>query len=430
MTNINFRRLGFIAFLSFSFLLHSCKKESNVGSGLIPDDDILNSTLIDTFTVDASTIKFDSILTEKISKVAVGELNDMDFGITSGQWFSQFLLSSTNVSFGVNPKIDSVILSFHVDTIYGSKGQASTFKAYALDEAFSSSVTSYWSKSSLAYTKELGSSAFLADTGVVKIKLQDSLGTYILNATATDLSSNDKFATYFKGLVIKSAQSSLLPGEGTLYMVNPTHLQTKITLYYHNDASTGLSYKLNIPAAARYFAKYEHDYSGTDLNNHLYSSSLGQSELYIQPLGGTAVMLTFPHLNKWANDKQIIIHRAELVFPRKVGTDNIYTAANGAVLFKDSLGSTFLLPDFGDTDHKGMSSPGSGIYYGGGLNNGEYRFLISKYLQKKITLKEDITKLILLVNANAVTPNRTILDGTNPGGASKTKLLLYYSIKK
>jgi hypothetical protein len=432
MISRNFRLPRLIAILSvFIIVLQSCKKETNVGSSLIPDEDILNSTLIDTFTVETYTGRIDSILTEKISKVAIGEFNDLDFGITRGQLFAQFLLPSANVTFGTNPKIDSVILSFHVDTIYGSAGQQTTFKVFGLDQGFSSAVTSYYSTDSLSYSTEVGSANFAADTGTVKIKLQDTIGKYLLKASADDLSANDKFALYFNGLTIKAHQSSLNPGEGTLYIVNPTHVKTKLTLYYHNDASSGLSVDLSVNSSARYFAKYQHDYSGTsDLKNQLNDPSLGQSQLFLQPLAGTMIFIRFPHLNKWAADKQILIHRAELILPRKVGSDAAYPAPLGTILLKDSLNTAYPLQDWGDANYSGMSSPAAGVYYGGGFNNGEYRFIITQYLQKKINTQEDITKLILFTNANAITPGRVIIEGSDQNKVSRTKILVYYSSKK
>ncbi len=445
MISRNFRLSRLIAFFSiFIIVLQGCKKETNVGSSLIPDEDILNAIKVDTFTVEAYTEQTDSIYTENISRIALGEFNDPDFGITHAQFFTQFLLSKVP-SFGTNPLIDSIVLSFQVDTIYKPLAQQSTtFKAYTLDEAFSSSVPAYFSTDALAYSTEIGSTLFLADTGIVRIKLQDAVGQNILSALSTDLDSNVHFVKFFKGITIKAQQVSLNADEGALYMINPSHSNTKITLYYHNDGNSGLTFNLTIPAAARYFGKYSHDYSGTtDLKAQLNDHTLGKSQLFLQSLGGTRVIIKFPHIAEWAKDKQFLIHRAELILPRKTGSDNVYSLPQGTILFKDSLGyssptigndgtiNSKGFPDFNDPNYSGMSNPGIGTYGGGfETSKGQYRFVITNYIYKKILAQENTTKLILYSTANGVSPKRVILDGTDQNNVSRTKLLLYYSTKK
>lgn len=434
MISMNSRLLGVIAFLSFLIIVaQACKKETNVGSTTIPNEDLLNAIFVDTFTVEAYIEQTDSILTEKISKVAIGEFNDPQFGITRAQFFAQFLLPSGNVSFGTNPLIDSVVLSFQVDTTYrGSAQQSTTFKAYNLDESFSSSVSYYYSNNSLNYSGEIGSVLFSGDNGTVKIKLQDTVGQRLLNAPDAFLVTNTDFVSYFKGLSIKAEQASLNSGDGALYIVDPYHANTKITLYYHNDTDT-LSFDLKILSSGRHFAKYEHDYSGTiDLKAQLNDKNLGKAQLFLQPLGGTRIAIRFPHLTEWAKDKHIIVHRAELVFPVQSGSGTVYPVPSATALFKDSLSILYQLSDIDDASYTGMTNPNSGVRYGGGYESAlaQYRYLISRYIQKKMIYPEDVTKLILHTYSNATTPRRTIIEGTDQNkGSNRTRMLLYYSTK-
>ena len=428
MISMNFRLSGLTAFLSIAILLQSCKKETNVGSGLINNDDLLNSILVDTFTVEAYTEKEDSVFSEALSSRAIGEFNDPEFGITRAQFFSQFLLSAANISFGTNPVIDSVVLSFYVDTVYGNLGQQTTFKAYQLSEPFHSAA--YRTNDSLAYSNEIGNTVFTGDTGTVKIKLQDSFGTFLLAADADALKSNTNFAAYLYGITVKAQENSLNSNQGALYVIKPAHTNSKITLYYHNDNASNQTFIFKIPSSARNFTKVVHDYSTTtDLKNQLSDKTLGKSQLYLQ-WAGTKVVITFPYLSDWAKDKKILIHRAELVLPRKANTDNTYSAPFGTSLTKDSLGILADLPDYKDSYHKGVLSPEAGIYYGGGFDQGEYHFLITRYLQKKINLGENTTKLLLHVASNEPSVGRVILDGADQNNLSRTKLLLYYSIPK
>ncbi len=444
----HFTKLYFAAaFFAILFLAgQACKKESAVGSTLLTDDDLLHATLIDTFTVDAYTLQKDMILTDGIPKMALGTFNDPDFGITRAQIFSQFLLPKTNYSFGTTPIIDSVVLSLHVDNIYGSKSQASTFKVYKVDALFKAADNSYSSNDTIAYSTELGSSSISADTGKVSIKLDNAFGTSLLAAASADLESNTKFVNFFKGISVKAYTAALNSGEGALYLINMTNASTNLSLYYHNSAGSA-SLTLTVPKTAKRFANYKQDYSNTTgLQAQLADKSLGKTQLYLQSLKGTKVCVNIPHIAQWAKGKKIMLNRAELIFPLQGGSNSLYALPDGASIYKDSMGITTELPDQFDFDHshQGVKSPASGIaygtaaiYYGGAYetnmnsypNVTGYRFLITRYLQKKITNEENITTLQLNVASNAYSLGRAILNGGDINTSNRIKLLVYYTYK-
>ncbi|MFM7022942.1 MAG: DUF4270 family protein [Flavobacteriales bacterium] len=425
MIRISLRPLGLAAIFSLALIVQSCKKESNVGSTLIPDDDILDAILTDTFTIEAHTELADYLNSELYPPSTFGEFNDPDFGITNAQFFSQVVLSQFNVSFGASPELDSVILSIDIDTTYGQKGGQSTVKVYQLDEAMT--ATKYYSTDSVKYSKEIGSGTINTDTGTVKINLSKSFGEFILNASSTDLGSKSAFTAYLFGLTMKAIPTSLNAGEGTLYVFDPE--KVKITLYYHNG-STNNTFDLKIPSSVRHFVKSTHNFSGaTDLANQLMDSTLGKDQLFLK-WAGTKVSIRFPYINDWVKDKKVFIHRAELVLPIKSGSNNTYPAPTGTWLYKDTAHIFYQIPDYADVNHKGMISSEPGATYGGGLSNGEYRFLITRYLQNKISLGESSTRLLLTVGSNSTIPGRILLNGTNPTNPNRIKLLVYYSIAK
>ena len=424
----------------------ACQKESAVGSTLLTDDDLLRAALIDTFTVDAYTVQKDLILTDGIAKMALGTFNDPDFGITRAQIFSQFLLPTTNYSFGSTPVIDSIVLSLHVDNIYGSKTQASTFKVYKLDALFNTADNHYTSNDTLAYSTELGSASIPADTGKINIKLDNTFGASLLAAASTDLASNTAFVSFFKGLSVKTYTPSLASGEGALYLIGLTNASTKLNIYYHNTAGSQLL-TLTVSKTAKRFANYKQDFSNTtDLKAQLSDKSLGKTQLYLQSLKGTKVSVNIPNIAQWAKGKKIILNRAELIFPLQAGSNSLYAVPDGASLYKDSLGVITELPDQFDFDHsrQGVKSPASGIaygtaaiYYGGAYetsmssypNTTGYRFLITRYLQKKITSEENITSLQLDVASNGYSLGRAILNGGDINTSNRIKLLVYYTYK-
>ncbi len=417
-------RFFFLLSLAIGTLLFSCKKESNVGSSLISNDSKFYGTLVDTLTVNAYT-EVDTVLpTENNSRVVVGELNDPEFGITQAQWYAQFLIPTSALTLGSNPQIDSIVLSFYVDTTYHATNGTTTFKAYELNNDFASGK--YKSNQSIAFGTELGNTTVARDSGVVRVKLSNNFGQKILNATGDTLTSNATFLKLLKGITIKGEENSLNANEGALFVVNPSHSSTKITLYYNATEKA----ELKITTTSRYFVNYKHDFSSaTDLNNQLSNASLGNNRLFLKPLAGTRVVLTFPSLYNWNKDKHYIIQRAELVLPVEATSNSTYRVPSAMGILKLEKGTEVAFADL--TDYKNYDIPsytinGVVFYNGGLLENDKYRFLLTKFINDQ-ALKSTTDTLVVNSLGSMTNPYRTIFAGTNQNNSTRTKLLIYYT---
>jgi hypothetical protein len=417
-------RFSFLLSLAIGTLLFSCKKESNVGSSLISNDSKFYGTLVDTLTVNAYT-EVDTVLTtENRSRVVIGELNDPEFGITKAQWYAQFLIPTSALTLGSSPQIDSVVLSFYVDTTYHAINGTTTFRAYELSNDFTTGT--YKSNQSIAYGSELGNTTVARDSGVVKIKLSNNFGQKILNATGDTLTANATFLKLLKGISIKGEENSLNSNEGALFVVNPSNANTKITLYYNATQKA----ELKIISSSRHFVHYAHDFSGTgDLKNQLSNGALGQNRLFLKPLAGTRIILTFPSLYNWNKDKNYIIQRAELVLPVEANSYTNYRIPSAMGILKLEKGTEVAFDDL--TEYKNYDIPsytinGVVFYNGGRLENDKYRFLLTKFINDQ-ALKSTTDTLVVNSIGSITNPYRTIFAGTNQNNSTRTKLLIYYT---
>lgn len=419
--------------LVLAFFLFACKKESPVGSTLIANDSKFYGTLVDTLSVEAFTIADTAVATENRSRVIIGELNDAEFGITKAQWFSQFFMTGGIVP-GTNPQLDSIVLTFHIDTIYGPTNTA-TFRVYELSDDFGSGE--YYSNKTVAYGAEIANSTLTIDSGTVHIKLPDVIGQKILAAKGDTLTSNSSFMHLFKGLSIKAEQASLNSDQGALYVINPSHANTKISIYYTNSSTSGQQKaNLTITSSARHFSNFSHDFSSTaDLKNQINNSAPGLNRLFLKPLAGTHIAIKFPTVLNWAKSNNYIIQRAELVLPLENNSYSIYRVPSAMSMLLDNNGTLEVYDDMTQFKNYNIPSPNTEVLAygllrpiknGGLLETDKYRFMLTKFISDDISNNTSST-LILNSIGNSISPYRTIFAGTNKNNPTHIKLLVYYS---
>jgi len=126
-----------VAWLSLFALLLNCKKdESFIGRELQNED--LNVSKIDNFTILTHTTLADTLRADEISISTLGSMNDMVMGKTNSSFFTQLRIPVDNVNFsGTGPLtniiLDSVVLSLEYEDHYGSLN-AQNFEVYEVNE--------------------------------------------------------------------------------------------------------------------------------------------------------------------------------------------------------------------------------------------------------------------------------------------------------
>ena len=100
----------------------ACTPPNDAGLEVLPDDDLISANYVDTFTVDMGTIVVDSVLTERLSRVMVGNYLDEQLGHIYAESYLQLRLTGSNLTFGDDPaflSLDSIVLRLDLTGFFG-----------------------------------------------------------------------------------------------------------------------------------------------------------------------------------------------------------------------------------------------------------------------------------------------------------------------
>lgn len=435
------KQIRYLLFISLIALAVSCKKKEpgDIGLPLLPGDDLLNAEFTDTVTLITHTVKDDSLKTDEVTPLLLGNLNDPILAVTKASVFTQLALSKANPVFGTNPVLDSAVLSvvYKSGEYYGAL-TPQQFKVYEVTEAlYKDSI--YYSNRMLQYTAELGSATItpkpnpatdsvMVDTlkypPHLRINLSNTFFQSFLTNT-TFYTGNTDFQNFFKGIYIASTSVPATGQGGILYM-DLLNTYTRITLFYHNDTDT-TSYHFGISndACAR-FPHFEHDYStSAEITMQLNTAStIQQDKVFVQPMAGVRTMITIPYLKDLFNAGKIVINKAELIMPVDPmsisGPDSIFSPHPKLVVtIADSILGPLIMPDFFE----------GATYFGGDYDAAkkEYKFNIARYIQQVLNGTKANNGLYIITNARSTTANRVQLMGGSSMLSSRMKLKITYT---
>lgn len=426
-----------IAFLGI--MLTACTDETSpIGLNLI--DDLVGTSFVDTFSLDAYSVLEDTLNTTQTSANILGHLSDLSFGNSSAGIYTQLALSGSAVNFGNNPVIDSIILCIQLSGYYGDTNSRVAIRVHQLTEALDSE-TKYYQTSTVGYDptslnySQTGytirpNTSVLVDTGLysphLRIRLSQAFGQSLLDHQAE---LNSDLQNFLKGLYIEA--TSHTGSVGYMLITNLTSSLSGLSIYYHNASETGKRYNIVCNDNCQRFTHFDHQYSAS--SNTVFTqevldgqTELGKDMLFLQGTGGVKTRITLPYIeNTFAEyDNRVVIHRAELVITN-IGLDDDFLVAPNILtlqgISKDD-GTVRFLPD---DDYYTSSA-----YFGGTYDSEkrEYRFRITKYIQQLVLNQSDLSNsMYLIVRGSAVRPHRLILDGTNPESSSRLRLEVAYS---
>jgi hypothetical protein len=424
----------------------SCNKNEEIGSNIQTQENSLGVVFVKNIPISAYTILEDSIRTDETILNMIGSYSDPIFGVTTTGMYTQFRLTTTAVNFGTNPVCDSIVLSLAYNGgFYGDTNHLLSqmnLNVYEIDESFNLD-NNYYSNQRLgtfknnlanyAFTPNLKDSVKVGSTNFaphLRVKLKKSLGDKIIGASGTsDLTDNTAFLNFFKGLYITTNKVS---SNGSIIYINSTSFISKLTLYYHNDASDTLTYNLVINENCARFNTFDH-YKYLDANTTLKQqisgdTALGNNTLFLQAMAGTKIRLKFPKAidsSFFGNNplNKIAINKAELVIKVDPTTIDFLTPPSILSLVVINTDGTYsFLPDvvYGEA------------YFGGSYNSTthEYRFNISKYLQNALLNRSFNDKgLFIVVSGAAVKGDRAIIKGPQSTEDNMRLEIIYTKLK-
>lgn len=269
--------------------------------------------LIDTCTVEMSSVLLDSIPTSCGGRVFAGVRHSSLWGITHVSTYMTFSVTndfsqSTTPEYGENVKFDSLTLYMVPDDMFcGDTLNLITLSVHRLAEQVElNDNDELYGHSEFAYeTTPLAKKSFYPRPlrgREVEIRLPDNLGREFLNLLVEQdnkMESDENFRKYFNGLLLKSDDASRailgFKGADSICMLK---LYYRTSGYAEAEAHV-VDFKLDTTLM---FTHVEIDRSGTPLDgltlkNDEIASTQSDDKAFAQGLTGIYIKIGFPYLN-------------------------------------------------------------------------------------------------------------------------------------
>lgn len=422
--------------LSGFIFLTGCNKDNNFGLEVQPPGDKIYVFTDSSTSFSAYTVREDSLTTSNHSYFMLGSYDDPVFGKAKGEFVSQILLSTSHLRFGDNPVADSMVLYLdygiligdNIQYYYGDTTTSQEIRVYELEEdIYYDSM--YFSNSNIKnlYTtgNEIGSLIYNPEPSKdsLAIHLSLDLANRFLNADTTSLEDNTGFLEFFKGIYLNT---DFVSSNGAIVYFDILSSKTRVTVYYSNTTEDSLRYDFAINEKCARFNLFEHDYSGSVIEENINDTIIERDKVYIQSMSGTKVFLKFEFDETLLEKAEtgISINKAELVFhiaddPSSENfkrPDNLFLTGINQAGQAEFLDDYYVSMDYFD-----------GSYYS---DEGVYKFNIARYIKALFDLdyshRKDNYGLHLFNSFNRVISDRVILKSGLIEGS--IRLNIVYSI--
>lgn len=438
----------------------ACNNEpSGLGVAYSVFDKSYGVVLVDTITVDVSTVLLDSIPTSGTGTMLIGGYHDSKLGNTQSEGYIQVGIGESWEP-ASNAMFDSLVLvARYSGYYYGDTTVAQTFEIRRVTQPFKTySLPQFWvderqysalytegslyNSSSTRYeTSPLGSKTVRVRPGSpdsLSLRLDDDLGRewlQLAQSKSISITSQEKFLEYFKGFVItaNSPNPSCIVGFSTA--------DIKVRLYYRQYANEALKQRYHeFPFSSELFnySKITTDRSGTILeelspdNNELSSENTG-GEVFIQSGAGVVTKVVFPHIKKMIDlEDLLIVNQAQLIIsPVKKTFDKNSRLPTALTLFETNKSNLPLTRAYADYSVDTYQSAYINFDTEFDTSTG-YIFTITQYVQKLLTTEGNLDKGFLIMpppDEINQTINRAYL-GAAPNGAYQVKLKVWFTQKQ
>jgi len=419
----------------FSIVVFSACSEPRLGTDIQPGSDaslLLRETGL---KLELVTEREDSVRTDELSANLLGSYNDPELGKMNASVYCQLRPAVSNIDFGNNPIADSIVLVLPYRGYYGDvtklKG-LQQFTAYRVLEPMYKDSIYFSSDTLLRDLSPLGQTSFIAPALIdsvtvggfkeepqLRISLNSALGAEFLSNQAA-LANAESFVAFFNGLYITANTRNNAPGEGAILDFNLVG-GARLDLYYRNDGNDSLKTSFVVNENSARFTRFNPIYSPeviAALNNPEAGNTLG----YVQTMAGLRLKMRITNLDTWKDNRNILVHKAQLRMKIKSGSNSFY-AANPLLncVLKDAQGNLILSPDL---------LVNSATYSGGDFNesSGTYSLNLARYLQSKLNGLISDDYFYIQPTATGISSYRALINGIENSEGPLTFEVLYQVI--
>ncbi len=430
----------------FALSLISCGTDTDAGEFVVGSDYLaLNNKviLVDTLTVEMSTINLDSLITSGQNRILIGNYDDPLFGKVKSD--SYFQLSTTTYALNnsgsdteaVKYVFDSISMILKYDNYYfGDTTKVQTFDIHRLIQKVKPNTedNNFYNNSKLNYSPEsLGTISFKPrpiEKDSINIKMSSAFGEELFQKLKKrEVTDFDTFTEYLKGLVLVPSSSN------SSSVIGFSATTSKVRLYYSkyqaDTEETPYIVDFSIIDKTKQFNAISSDKTGTLLQNlsvpsSKLSSSLTEQQGFIQSGTGVSCRIDFPNIKQFKHISESgAIVAAELILKP---VNNTYSSKYPLA---DSL-SVYVADNLNRISGTLLNSESKSVY--GILNkktdefneNIAYTIPIGGFLQKEMLKQSDSrSSLILTLPALSKAVNRVVL-GDQKHLNNKIQLKIYY----
>jgi hypothetical protein len=434
----------FFLVLFFGVIFTSCDSDVDAGEFVVGSDylSVTNKViLIDTLTVDVSTINFDSLVTSSQNRILLGNYDDPIFGKVKSDSYFQLTASSYNLQTtnsdteASNYVFDSIRMILRSDKyFYGDTTNVNSVSIHRLLQKVkpSGDDNNFYNNSSLNYDLvSLGSASFKPrpkSQDSLIIKIDNDFGEALFQKLKKhEITNYDEFTEFFKGFVIKSTSV-------TSSSVVGYKLTSVVQLYYskyQGNSEASFVNEFTISDNSKQFNNVSLNRTGTliqDLpeTSSRLSSTLTENKAFIQSGTGIACRIDFPNIKqlKYISEKGVIVDARLIIKPVNTTYSETYPLVDSLRIYVadklNRIGGTL------------NNAEGDQIYATLNTSNDEfkenigYSIPLGTFLQNEMIKKSDSkSSLILTLPSISKAVNRLVI-GNQKNSGNKLQLKIYY----
>ena len=341
------RNVALVALIALVGILAACVQATVVGNDLLGDDlQVVGFT--DTLPMRMVTRTEDSVLTHssasggQIIRHNIGNLDDPFFGKSSSIVSTEVFLNGVATEI-LDYVVDSVVVSltYYSDDAYGDLTSPVTIDAYKVGVELDP-LRDYYSNERIGrdfvpsgyvqdHVPNLFDSVLIERPGdtsflrpQLRIKMTDDFIQQMTSQPTATFELQDSFAAWLKGL-----QFDMSAGPNTMLAVNLNDAQSGMTVYYSSQDTLEIydSYQFIFRNPSFFdfvqvqHAQFEHDYTGSEVEQYIDNETLTDSLVYIQSFSGVNAEMEIVGLEQADN---LVVNAAEMeLFLADIPEDNL-----------------------------------------------------------------------------------------------------------
>ncbi len=321
---MKYRNFGVFLILIIPLVIACADDSSDVGGKWV--DSSFRNVLVDTCTVQLSTILTDSITTSGDSITQIGRYSDNYRGFIQSAFFTEYNVASTTFSPDKRYVFDSITISLTYSGDY--LGDTLLFRPgisiHRLTENLELTSGNYlYNTSSFSYNKTpITTFSYRPKPNskeTFEVRLPDEFGKEffeLVEKQSIFLDNQDRFRQHFPGLTLVPDDSgSCITG----FAVNDTSMCVK--MYYREIHTSTVERTLTFTPRTNYcFTKASQDFTGSPFDgilagtNHAVPSASTQNISYLQGLSGVYSKLEFPYLNNLRSQGTMVVIESAVLY--------------------------------------------------------------------------------------------------------------------